>query len=364
MKCPQCKQKVPKDVDRCPGCGAEIVKKSHLRKFIVLGVVLALLVAGVILITSLDNPVDACMDAFLNNRFEEATAIYQRDIEKSSRRVNEITPLIQQRLEELVSAYRTDETRYEEIKTILSDMQGFPLLNNQIQQALYFVESLHSSRAAYTEAQTLYGEGYYALAILELQKMIPEDENYQQAQKDVADYQEKQNQYEAEAVAAAEQQLAAVTDALIVTPDEESAGPVLRIVCKNQDPERTIQAVTFAYTLTDEKDANMKFVDGVGPVYFNSRECVLEPEDSCGDDMDIPLNKDVTGAYPLKAKGCVVKATFSDGSVWENPYYSYWLKDSLTREEYKSYQESQQKDHGDGGATGTPAPTPSPSPAP
>lgn len=165
-------------------------KKKGVIVAAIIGVlILAAGIAGYIAYSHFTDPLNQFQAAIKKNDFESAGQLFRTEIRLGdSEKVEEVETFIVNHAETVKDKYVNSELEYEDALTQLQEMGNLGIVEQtDLQPMIAEVNELRTSRVAFETAQTNIDAGDWKSAIIELRKVIQNDENYANAQTKLAD---------------------------------------------------------------------------------------------------------------------------------------------------------------------------------
>lgn len=192
------------------------------------GALICLIIAGIIGISRVADPLERFQAAIEENDYIKAAQLYQDKLKDSgSEKVAEAGTFLVSQAENIWVKYEAGEIEYEEALNQLQEMERLGIADTlEIRQVIDQVNDMRTSRAAYESAQADMEVGDYESAIGNYRKVIAEDANYPDAQSQLTEAVKKYKEEvlgsltELEKDKQFEEAIAALREGLLVVPDD------------------------------------------------------------------------------------------------------------------------------------------------
>lgn len=193
MYCNKCGNEIPDGSVFCNKCGIKIVTdtsndvlsrlKKLNNKLLVFGLV-GVLIIGAIIATVIffNNPVGKFKEAIKDNKYIEASKIYNEKIKGNTSDENEIINFLKSNIESIKKDFSENKLEYNAAISQLDIIEKTGLVLSEVLSAKSEINSLNDSRTAFKKGKEFLDSKNYKEALSELKKVISEDENYSKAQ--------------------------------------------------------------------------------------------------------------------------------------------------------------------------------------
>lgn len=391
MYCNKCGNEIPDGSVFCNKCGSKIITganedvfsrlKKLNSKLLVFGLA-GVLIIGVIIaiVIFFNNPISKFKGAIKDNKYIEASKIYNEKIKGNTSNENEIISFLKSKIENIKKDFSENKLEYNAAISQLDTIEKTGLVLSEVSSAKSEINSLNDSRTAFKKGKEFLNSKNYKEALSELKKVIKEDENYDKAQEfissSIKDY-KTVILGEAETAANSndyDKALTLLNEALILIPNDSDISAKKAIYEKLNEEKKAAERKKKMEELKNNQEVSVEnirtFTDWLDDLYIsvtvknNTNKVVkkyivgwmgfdkdgypvktgwlspdflkegvaeanIQPGKTYGSDSGWQL----TGGYETtNAKhflACVKEVEYYDGSKWVNPYYDYWV------EEYK-----------------------------
>jgi tetratricopeptide (TPR) repeat protein len=389
MLCSRCGAENSEESLFCHKCGApltEVMERGHKptrfsnKVKIILGS--TILIIGILIgtgIASYNNPVSVFKRNITSNQYENAGTIYNEKIKGDTNNETKVYTFLKDEIAEIQKSYFDDKIDYNSAKTRLDTIKKTNLATSEVDSALDKMDKLYFSRLAFKKAEEFLQNKDLVNALLEYQKVIKEDKNYDKAQKQITDnekeyknqvlkaveesankkeygkaerlltealsvfpkdadliakqevYQKAQEEkLEAERKKQledlkAKQELAVISTKVV--PDFFSLHDQAQVIVKNKT-QKVIKKFTVGILMYDKNGYPLKsgILAGESDLFQGLGESVnIQPGQSFGSNNVWNLYTDYGTVKKLNA--CVLDVEYYDGSTWTNDYYNYWQEE-------------------------------------
>jgi tetratricopeptide (TPR) repeat protein len=365
----------------CNKCGKKVSSHSGIKlpkKGIIYSSIGALIVAVVVFLVVLNNnPVEAFTSAIKSNKYGEAVEVYNQKIKGDTVREKEVNQSLLEEIQTIKTEYVSDEIDFTTAANRLDTILNTKLLQGEVNNAKREIKRIEDSRIAFKTGNEFLALEKIREAIMEFKKVIKEDEqNFEKANQLIlssADKYKASVLEEIESLVSQEKFIEALqlisAASLVISDDADFKS------------KRSILEAQLAEKKAQERKAKMKELEESQEVIVVSTETFTDWLDDINLSIVIKNNSDKVikkyvvawmgydkNGYPVKTgwlspaflkegnaemnvqpsktfgKGygweidqkdakkflAVVKEVeYYDGSIWNNPYYDYWV------EEYK-----------------------------
>jgi len=391
MFCSKCGTENSTDSGFCKKCGAPLstgIESRHKNKWyrnkrkllisLIMTIIVIIVVAGII---TFNNPVSAFKQNITDNHPEEAMNIYNEEIKGKGDKEDKVHTFLKDEIGEIQKSYSDEKIDYTTAKARLDTIRSTQLVDRNVESALTKMDKLYYSRVAYKKAEEFSKNQDLLNALIEYEKVIKEDKNYDKAQEQLAnnekDY-KKQVLTNVEEYVKNEEYGKAVnllTDALTVLPDhadllakqsvyqkaqedklavkrqkemdELIANQELKVVGTNVVPDyfsindqaqvivknntqKVVKNFTVGILMYDSNGYPVKsgIIAGENELFRGKAEAVnIQPGQSFGSENVWNLYTDYGTVSKINA--CIIDVEYFDGSSWTNGYYDYWQEEYL-----------------------------------
>lgn len=392
MFCRKCGNELDEKDKLCSRCGNKVNRISiHISKTGgIIGVIICVIIGLVSGILLLQNSVYSVIKYIDDNNFDEAVKIYSEKIQGDKSKEEKFEDSVEEKLKVIQKKFINKEITYDECKQVFDTIEKIDIEIADLKSIKTDIMQLNDSRKSYEKAQELINNTSYLEAIKELEKIIEEDQNYENAQQSILDisqkYQENviaevddkiaNNQYEdadkildealsvlsdseelkkrkssiAEKIKEIKEQrreqeieevrknqLLTVKSAKIVSQSSQwkSLYPDMIQVIIYNNSEETVKSMVVGSIAFDANGLPIKIQGqyNFGNVDYeflgNAEDVNILPDRTFGDGVGWSLDESHGITYVLS---CVKEATFYNGETWSNPYYSYWKEKYIEKE--------------------------------
>ncbi|MFJ7953867.1 DUF5780 domain-containing protein [Lysinibacillus sp. NPDC096418] len=334
-----------------------------------------------------NNPVKTYKDEIRSNNYKAATEIYNQEIRGDIDGEQKVKAFLIDEVTSIKESFSKQQIGADEAIEKLETIKNTKLITSDVNETIIYIKQLNYSRIAYKSAGEFQKEKNYIEAIKAYKKVVKEDENYQSAQsetKNILENYKKDVLVQSEKNATSKDFDAAVSslkEASELLPNDNDISAKLAIYEKNLAEQKAIEK---KQEITNAKAAQLVIVnsskiisqsDDFKTIYPDMIQVIIKNQsDKTIKSMNVgSLGYDHNG-YPVKIKtqfnfsggdyefvghgddvnivagatygydvgwnlddphgisktlSCVKSVTYYDGTMWDNPYYPYWL------EEYK-----------------------------
>lgn len=394
MICPKCGIENSEDSVFCNKCGyklseeiieevtEEIIEKDNVltkinklgrkRTIIVFGSVLTVIIVALILMLYINNPVMAFKNNVKDNKYTEATKIYNEEIKGNKDKENSINEFLKGEISNIEKAFIDEKIDYDTAYNRLQTIKNTKLLFTDVNMLIAKINSINNSRIAFDKAEAFIKNKDLINAIKEYKNVISEDKNYGNAQEQITNY---KIQYKEQVIKSAEESA--------ISKDYNNAISLLKEATRIIENDIDLSTKISLYEeqlvkkLTDEQlvivesakilvqDSTYKYLypDMIQVIMKNVSDKTIKDihvgllgYDKNGYPVKILFNLDFSGGsfekvgygenvnivagakfghnsgFELdpthgisKVLACVKDVVFYDETTWENPYYEYWL---------------------------------------
>ncbi|MHB8065839.1 MAG: DUF5780 domain-containing protein, partial [Ruminiclostridium sp.] len=195
MICSKCGAENPEESVFCNKCSTNLsgtIEQEHKpkwfgkRKKIILSC--AILVIGIVVvagIVSFINPVSAFKRNINNNKYTEATKIYDEKIKGNTDKENSVESFLKDDIAKIQKSFSEGKIDYNTAKTRLETINNTHLASSDVGSALDKINSLNNSRIAFTKAEEFLKNKDLVNAIKEYKNVISDDQNYEKAKEQI-----------------------------------------------------------------------------------------------------------------------------------------------------------------------------------
>lgn len=128
------------------------------------------------------NPIDELKAAFDDNDYKTAKRIVKEDI-ADTKREDEAEDLVAEEIEDIKARYKSGDIKIDEAEEAFDDLGKLKLdIDDEIEDALKWVNKVRNSESQFEVAQSQYDDGYYEGAIEYCKEVIKDDRHYDEAQ--------------------------------------------------------------------------------------------------------------------------------------------------------------------------------------
>ena len=193
MYCNKCGNEIPDGSVFCNKCGSKIITganedvfsrlKKLNSKLLVFGLA-GVLIIGVIIaiVIFFNNPISKFKGAIKDNKYIEASKIYNEKIKGNTSNENEIISFLKSKIENIKKDFSENKLEYNAAISQLDTIEKTGLVLSEVSSAKSEINSLNDSRTAFKKGKEFLNSKIYKEALSELKKVIKEDENYDKAQ--------------------------------------------------------------------------------------------------------------------------------------------------------------------------------------
>ena len=347
---------------------------------------LVILIFVVVEIVNFSNPVSAFKSNINNNKYAEATKIYNEKIKGDTEKENSVNSFLKDYITKIQKSFSEGKIDYDTAKISLETIRNTQLASSDVSNAMDKINALNNSRIAFSKAEEFLRNKDLANALKEYKKVIPDDSNYNKAKEQIAN---NEKQYKEQVLKNAEdfannkdydKALGILSKALSILPNDQDINAKNAVYQKLQDEklaaerkqkmdelaknqEVSVQNITinkdwlddYYISITVKNNTNKvikKYVVGwmgfdkdgypvktgwLSPDFLKEgyAEANIQPGNTYGSDKGWKL----TGGFDKtmeasKFIACVKEVEYYDGSKWTNEYYNYW-KDEYMGKQYK-----------------------------
>lgn len=384
MFCPKCGAENQDDSLFCNKCGVSLSlnKEQNGNKFAALTFLknkkvifplLAVIIIVAIGAVYISNPMAKFKRDISNNNYIEAVKIYDNQIKGNVDKENTVQGYLKDEINQIEESFINGNITYDKAKSKLSTIKNTGLISAEVNNSLNRINGLNNSRVAYKKAEDYLKSSDIVNALKEFNKVIPDDNNYEKAKKQISDNEQK---YKEQVLRSAEdlankkeydksvsllreatslipndselttklaayekqiqeklvsEQLVTVESAKIVIQDTtyKALYPDMIQVIVNNNSDKTIKNMDVGCLGYDKNGYPLKiktqydFAGGEYEFVGIASDVNIVPGSKFGADKGWSLSE-THGISKVLA--CVKDATFYDGTTWENPYYEYWLE--------------------------------------
>ncbi|MCL2627102.1 MAG: protein kinase [Oscillospiraceae bacterium] len=158
-------------------------KKIVIAASILVGIVIAGAISLTILFNSINDPVNRFASALRKGDFSTVYQIYLDELRFGDEdKLDKAKQLLIDQAESIEASYVDNEIGYEEALAQIQEIENLKIVaNSELSPFIESISKLQVSRTAYQNAQDHIEKANYIQAINELKKVIPRDENYDNA---------------------------------------------------------------------------------------------------------------------------------------------------------------------------------------
>lgn len=343
-----------------------------------IGVVVIASVA--ILILQLNNPMNQFTNAMNNNDSTQAMEVYNDKIKGNSGEENQIQQMLISNAKKVYNDYKSGKADYPATSKKLNQIKATSLVDNDIDPIISAASSLNDSQGHYKSALEYNKSKGYLKCLIELQKVIKDDSNYNRAQqlinsisatyknevlKNIDDYINKKayqdainlandaqtafpndndietrlnnanalskKQEEAEEKQQVEKwknsQEVSVTN--ISTTTDNLLNDVYLIIKVKNNTNKTVEKYTVTWMGFDSNGYPVA-TGWLNPAKVKNGDAEenIAPNKTSSSDSGFELTGGTDKTVDAKTFiACVKHVEYYDGSSWDNPYYDYWLNE-------------------------------------
>lgn len=203
-------------------------KKSLVIASVIGFIVIAVCIAGYVSFSKMNDPLKRFQEAVQENDFVKAAQLYQDKLKSgNSDKLAEAATFITDQADEIKGKYIQREIEYEDALNQLQELEKIGIVSkNEIEPVIGEINEIRTSRAAYENAENEMESGDYKAAINDFHKVIPNDPDYESAQKKLAEaiksYKDElmDSLSELEADKRYKDAISALKEGLLVVPDD------------------------------------------------------------------------------------------------------------------------------------------------
>ncbi|MCO5385364.1 MAG: DUF5780 domain-containing protein [Desulfosporosinus sp.] len=382
MICSKCGAENSEDSVFCNKCATNlsgVIEQEHKPKWfsnrrnIILSC--AILVIGILVVVgiiSFNNPVSVFKSNINNNKYSEATKIYDEKIKGKTDKENSVNSFLKDDIANIQKSFSESKIDYNTAKTRLETISNTHLASSDVSSALDKINSLNNSRIAFNKAEGFLKNKDLVNAIKEYKNVIPDDQNYEKAKEQITN---NVKQYKEQVLKNAEdsanakdyaKSITLLKEAALLIPNDSDLAVKLSGYEKQLEEKLVAeQQVTVESAKIVVQDSTYKslYPDMIQVILKNSSQKTIKNlnvgclgYDKNGYPLKIKTQFSFSGAdYEFvgnapdvnivaggtfggnngwkldeshgisKVLACVKSATFYDGTTWDNPYYDYWI---------------------------------------
>lgn len=384
--CNFCGHKIENGGEQTKDSLSDEPSKKKINKSIIgiLTIIIIVIITTTFIIKS--NPLEAAINAINKDDYDKASNIYSGKIKGDKKQEKEFSEKLMLEIDKITNKYISNKTTYDEAIDEIEKIADFGLVRSKVNEAKREINNLNDSRIAFDTAIEFEKNSNYIDAIAQYNKVIEYDsENYANAQRKISDLSEK---YKADVLIKCEEYeknndykstISLIDDALIILQDdgdlkskktiyskllEEQIAREEKEIAEKAKNEQliTVENTRILVQSTDYKtlypdmfevviknnsgktirsykvsmlgwDSNgyplkikQSFLDNVGSYEFLGQADNVNVIDgkTFGKNSGWSLEE---GHNISKTKAVVIEAEFYDDSIWENPYYEFFLKE-------------------------------------
>lgn len=384
--CNFCGHKIENGGEQTKDSLSDEPSKKKINKSIIgiLTIIIIVIITTTFIINS--NPSGAVINAINKDDYDKANNIYSGKIKGDKKQEKEFSEKLVLEIDKIANKYISNKITYDEAIDKIEKIADFGLVRSKTNEVKREINNLNDSRIAFDTAIEFEKSSNYIDAIAQYNKVIEDDsENYANAQRKISDLSEKYKadvlikceEYEKShdyksaislindasnilqddsdlkskktiysklleeqiakeekeaAIKAKNEQLITVesTRILVQSTDYKTLYPdMFEVVIKNNSG-KTIRSYKVSMLGWDSNGYPLKikqsFLDNVGSYEFLGQADNVNVIDgkTFGKNSGWRLEE---GHNISKTKAVVIEAEFYDDTIWENPYYEFFLKE-------------------------------------
>ncbi|MFC9776603.1 DUF5780 domain-containing protein [Paenibacillus chitinolyticus] len=390
VKCSKCgNETLEEDSLFCKKCGSKLspdsTKPDKRKKFWIGGSLALLLLigaAGTFII--LNNPMTKFKRAVQGNQVSEATSVYKQTIKGDAEKEKKADAFIKDEVNRIQEAFKSNKLEHQQAIASLETLKKLEVLKPSVEAAVNNVNQLNESRTSFKKGQEYLANKNFKDAIVELKKVIKEDQNYAQAQELISTH---TTEYKTAALKDAEQfsdsqdydkAIGILSDALVVAPNDsdmiakKSSFQKLNEAKKAEERKKKIEETKSSQEVSTDHASIVIQSSEYKALYPDMIQVIVRNNtDKTVKNMDVSMLGYDSNGFPVKIKrkygsesfefigsaesvNIIAKGTFGhnygwelneghgvkkvlaavkeveyyDGTKWTNPYYEYWLDEN------------------------------------
>lgn len=203
-----------------------VVPKNTKKWYMYAGIgLLVVIIAGTTFIL-VNNPVSKFKRAVEDNKYIEASIVYNQKIKGNLEDEKKIEGFIKDELNKTTQNFKSNSVDYQKATTSIETIKKLDLLKPEVETTTSIINKLNDSRTSFKKGQEFIGSKNLKEGISEFKKVITDDENYGKAQELISQY---TTEYKTVALKDAEQlssstnydkALSVLNDALAILPND------------------------------------------------------------------------------------------------------------------------------------------------
>ncbi len=189
-KCTECGRELSEADQICPSCGCPVERKKKVllkinkKIAIIIGSIFgaAAMISIVCLMVFNANPVKKYIYLFHHDKSKKAIEVFSEKIVEDGELVSQLTAILNPEMDEIYNDFKNNKISIDEAKEAIEHYSKYEPSMKYASEQKKKIESLYSSRIAYSDAQTAENDGDILKAIKGYQEVIEEDQSYTDAQ--------------------------------------------------------------------------------------------------------------------------------------------------------------------------------------
>jgi len=388
MNCKKCNTELSEGSLFCNICGTKTKTKKEsqsksgnkLRWILSSSIVSIVIIIGLVLLLLNNRPVDTFKQAVQDNKYEEATEIYEKKIKGDLKKETQVNSFLQEDIENIKQEFTSKKVSYNDVIERLETISKTSLLTIQVNDALLEINNLNDSRTAFSTGEELLKNNNIKDALTEFKKVIEADKinyplavelikntssEYKLAILDESDKLSSEQKFD-DAIKVIDEALTIISnDSDLISKkvvyekqNEEKLSAELKAKMKELEENQEVSVVSTSTYVDWIDDTHISVVirnntdkvikkyvvgwmgydkDGYpvktgwlspGFLQLGEAEENVQPGKTFGSNIGWRL----TGGYSktidaVKFIACVKEVEYYDGTKWENEYYQYWLEE-------------------------------------
>jgi tetratricopeptide (TPR) repeat protein len=395
MLCPKCGKENPENAAYCNYCGKSVSENNSkqtsnikilAKKYIIFSALtISLLIIISIIFITLSSPIAKYKNAIKDNNIVKASKIYEAQLKGNKNKEKSVEAFLISNAEGIRKEFLANKLELGEALLKLEPLDRTRLIYSEVEAIKSEINKINMSRMSFNKGKEFIKNMDYKNGVIELKKVIPEDENYEKAQEQIEfslkDY-KTQVLVEVDKAAGNEDfdtVISTLYQALTVMPNDPDFASKREVYVKLNEEKK---AEELRKRLEEMKANQEVSVDKVSIVIQSTQYKALYPDmiqaiirnnsDKTIKNFKIGFLAFDSNGYPLKIKAqfdfsggsfeflgnadnvnivpkstfgknvgwtldenhgiktviaCVQEVDYYDNSRWENPYYDYWLRE-------------------------------------